>query len=123
MGTTPAHTAMTEAAMTEAAVTEADLDSLFDAARATFKKQKDATKAARGRVRQVSRQRRHKRRREIAETLSKTVPHVTVQGLITSGFIAFGIALAFFVVGSTAAGLTLCTVVAAAWGLAAVLRR
>jgi hypothetical protein len=107
----------------EVAVAEVDLDSLFDAARATFKKQKDATKAARGRVRQVSRQRRHKRRREIAETLSKTVPRVTVQGLITSGFIAFGIALAFFAADSTAAGLTLCTVVAAAWGLAAVLRR
>ncbi|MFC9646729.1 hypothetical protein ACFTZF_51385 [Streptomyces mirabilis] len=79
--------------------------------------------AAGGRVRQVYRQRRQKRRREIAETLSKTVPRVTVQSLIASGFIAFGIALAFFVAGGTAAGLTLCTVVTAAWGLAAVLRR
>ncbi|MER6790242.1 hypothetical protein ABT330_37535 [Streptomyces sp. NPDC000658] len=106
-----------------AAEESVDIDTLFAAALNDLTQKKGAAKAARGRVRQVGRQRRHKRRRELAEAVSKTAPGVIVYGLIGSGFTAFVVALAFFAAGNVAAGLSLATVAAAAWGLAAVLRR
>ncbi|MDG5807919.1 hypothetical protein P9869_35785 [Streptomyces ossamyceticus] len=102
---------------------EIDLDELLDAVRHDFRDHQEAAKAARGRVRQVARQRRQRRHREFAESLVEIAPRATVHGLITAGFVAFAIALVFFTTGTIAAGLTLCTVAAAAWGLAAVLRR
>ncbi|MGW7256753.1 hypothetical protein [Streptomyces sp. NPDC054834] len=120
---TPApETKVTETAEVEAAETpEVDLDALFDAARNNLVKKKNDTRAVRGRVRQVARQRRHKRRRDLAHTLRRSVPGTVFHGLVAAGFTA--LALAFFATGNVAAGLTLCTVAAAAWGLAAVLRR
>ncbi|MER5524851.1 hypothetical protein ABT075_09605 [Streptomyces sp. NPDC002677] len=102
---------------------EVDLDALFNSARGDLRDHKEAAEAARGRVRQVARQRRQKHRREITKSLSEIAPRVAIHGLTAAGFIAFSIALVFFAAGTIGAGLTLCTVSAAAWGLAAVLRR
>ncbi|MER6789106.1 hypothetical protein ABT330_31550 [Streptomyces sp. NPDC000658] len=108
---------------TAAAEENVDIDTLFAAALNDLTQKNDAAKAARGRVRQVARQRRHKRRRELAEAVSKTAPGVIGYGLIGAGFTAFALALAFFAAGNVTAGLSLSTVAAAAWGLAAMLRR
>lgn len=48
---------------------------------------------------------------------------IAVYSLIIAGLAAFGMTLMFFGVGDVPAELTLCTVAAAAWGLAGVLRR
>lgn len=100
-----------------------DLDALLVAALDNLAYNKDDTKAVRARVRQVARQRRHKRRREFAQAFSETAPGVAAYGLVGAGFTAFAVALVFFATGNVTAGLTLSTVAAAAWGLAAVMLR
>ncbi|UXY24884.1 hypothetical protein N8I84_41285 (plasmid) [Streptomyces cynarae] len=102
---------------------EDDLDAILDAAKGEFAKKKDETKAARGRVRQITRRRRHQRRREITETITGTALRVLGYTITLAGVVAFGIALVFLVMGNLAAALTLFTVAGAAWGTAAVRRR
>ncbi|WP_331739794.1 hypothetical protein OG613_44540 (plasmid) [Streptomyces sp. NBC_00015] len=116
----PAHDAMAKVSVAE---NEVDLDAFLEVARHHWAIQKGRTKAARGRVRQVARERRHRRLREIIETFCDAMARIAVYSLIIFGLAAFGMTLAFFAVGNVPAGLTLCTVAAAAWGLADVLRR
>ncbi|MFF3208645.1 MULTISPECIES: hypothetical protein [unclassified Streptomyces] len=119
-GLRPAHGAMAKVSVAE---NEVNLDAPLEAARHHWATQKGRTKASRGRVRQVARERRHRRLREITETFCKAMASIAVYSLIIAGLAAFGVTLTFFAVGNVPAGLTLCTVAAAAWGLAGVLRR
>ncbi|MFC8389895.1 hypothetical protein [Streptomyces sp. NPDC057238] len=102
---------------------EIDLDALFKAAKGELVQKKDETKAARGRVRQVARQRRRSRIRKTAEKASAVGPRVIVYGLILAGFTAFGMAVTFLATGNLAAFIATITVAGASWGLAAALHR
>ncbi|WP_326762793.1 hypothetical protein OHB35_52965 [Streptomyces phaeochromogenes] len=102
---------------------ENDLDAVLDAAKGELTEKKNETKAARARVRQVTRRRRHKRFHEITKAVTAAAPRGLFYTLALAGFTAFGIALTFLVLGLAAAALTLFTVAAAAWGMGAALRR
>lgn len=103
--------------------TEVDLDAILGTAKKELVKKKDETKTARGRVRQISRQRRRQCRLEIAKAVAGAAPRAIGYALAVAGLTAFGIALAFLAVGNVAAALVLFPVAGAAWTLGALLRR
>ncbi|MFE9240518.1 hypothetical protein [Streptomyces sp. NPDC007007] len=104
---------------TQAETDEFDLDALLDTAKGELAQKKGETKAARGRVRQVARQRRWKK---IGKSVSAAAPRTLVYTLAVAGVTAFGIGLVFLAMGNVAASLTLFTVAGAAWGMGTMLR-
>ncbi|MEV5049348.1 hypothetical protein AB0N20_33360 [Streptomyces griseoincarnatus] len=114
---------MATAPATTIEVLDSDLEAVLDAAKADLARQRKQTKAARARVRRVTRQRRHTRYGEITRAVSDTAPRVLVYALALAGFTAFGIALVLLSIGNATAAVTLFTVAGAAWGMGAVVRR
>ncbi|MGV4988876.1 hypothetical protein ACVB8X_40005 [Streptomyces sp. NRAIS4] len=102
---------------------EADLDAVLAAAKADLGVKKNGVKAARGRVRQVARQRRRGRRSKLVRTIAPAVKRTAFYGLTVIGVAAFGIAIALIVTGSFPASLPLFTTAGAAWRLAYAVRR
>ncbi|MFD9114833.1 hypothetical protein [Streptomyces bottropensis] len=80
-------------------------------------------RAARGRVRQVSRVQRRHRRRQLRAAVTRTAPRAGFYCFLLIGTVVFGIAITLIAVGSLASALPLFPAAGAAWALARALRR